>query len=119
MFVTTIVTVMVLGAAMLKQRRQTRFTMHPKITESTNKVNAIFDQYSFIEQMKYCNHPFDTQTNESLNQSIARVAPKSVCYSGMNSLNSCIAMVIGIHNLGYQDFFSKVFEALAVTPSSC
>jgi hypothetical protein len=29
--------------------------------------------------MSYCNHPFDTQTNEALNQAIANVAPKSIC----------------------------------------
>jgi len=65
--------------------------------------------------MSYCNHPFDTQTNESINQSIANVAPKSVCYFGTNSLNSRISLVVGLHNLGYHDFFSKLFEALGIS----
>jgi hypothetical protein len=82
------------------------------------QLKKIFDQYTSFDQMRYCNHPFDTQTNESLNESIARLAPKSVCYSGTNSLNSRIAIVIGIHNLGYHDFFSKVLQGVTVPLSS-
>jgi hypothetical protein len=74
-----------------------------------------FDQYTCVEQMAYCNHPFDTQMNESLNQAIANVAPKSICYSGTNSLCSHIAMVIGIHNLGHNGFFYTLFESLSIT----
>jgi hypothetical protein len=60
--------------------------------------------------MSYCNHPFDTQTNEALNQAIAKVAPKSVCYSSTTSLNARIALVIGVHNLGHLPFFSILFD---------
>jgi hypothetical protein len=78
-----------------------------------------FDQYTSIDQMRYCNHLFDTQTKESLSKSIAQLAPKSVCYSGTNSLNSQIAIVIGILNLGYQTFFSKVLETLGISLPNC
>jgi hypothetical protein len=73
-----------------------------------------FDQYACIKQMACCNHPFDTQTNEPLNQAIATVAPKNVCYSGSGSLYSRIAMVIGIHNLGNELFFKQVLQQLSV-----
>jgi len=59
--------------------------------------------------MQYCNHPHDTQTNEALNQAIANVAPKSMCYSGTYSLNSCIGVIIGVHNLGIHDFGNSWF----------
>jgi hypothetical protein len=55
--------------------------------------------------MEYCNHPFDTQTNEALNQAIMMVAPKNVCFSSTGSLFSWVAMVIGIHNLRNELFF--------------
>jgi hypothetical protein len=51
---------------------------------------------------------------ESLNQAIATVAPKNVCYSGSGSLYSRIAMVIGIHNLGNELFFKQVLQQLSV-----
>jgi hypothetical protein len=80
------------------------------------QLRKFFDQYACIKQMAYCNHPFDTQTNEPLNQVIATVAPKNVCYSGSGSLYSRIAMVIGIHNLGNELFFKQVLDQLAVFP---
>jgi len=69
-----------------------------------------FDQYANVTQMGYCNHPFDTQTNGALNQSIANSAPKSVCYSSMTSLNTRVALVMGIHNLGRLPFFSHLLS---------
>jgi len=74
-----------------------------------------FDQYAYVEQMAYCNHPFDMQTNESLNQAIATLAPKNVCYSSSGSLYSQVALVIGIHNLGYDFFKKRLLEELSVS----
>jgi len=79
------------------------------------QLKKIFDQYASIQQMEYCNHCFDTQTNESLNEAIATVAPKNVCYSNSISLYSRIALVIGIHNLGYQQFFLQLFGELQMS----
>jgi len=64
--------------------------------------------YASVEMMEYCTHPHDTQTKEALNQAIANVAPKSMCYSGTVSLNSRIAIVIGMHNLGLYEFFASL-----------
>jgi len=69
------------------------------------QIQKNFNQYACIEQMEYCNHPFDTQTNEALNQAIMMVAPKNVCFSSTGSLFSWVAMVIGIHNLRNELFF--------------
>jgi len=79
-----------------------------KYPETDQQLKEIFAQYSSIEMMSYCNHPYDTQTNEALNQVIATVALKSVCYSGSISLLSRIALVIGIHNRGYYNFFYRI-----------
>jgi hypothetical protein len=72
------------------------------------QLRKFFDQYVCIKQMAYGNHPFNTQTNESLNQAIATVAPKNVCYSGSGIFYSRIAMLIGIHNLGNELFFKQI-----------
>jgi hypothetical protein len=69
--------------------------------------------------MEYCNHPFDTQTNESLNQAIATVAPKHTCYSGSCSLQSRISIVIGVHNFSNLDFFSKLFDVMGIEMTEC
>ena len=79
-------------------------------TTTYSQLKKIFDQYANVNQMAYCNHPYDTQTNEALNQSIATVAPKNTCYSGTISLYSRINLVIGIHNLGYRQLFDALFQ---------
>jgi len=82
------------------------------------QLKNIFDQYASVEMMAYCNHFFDTQTNKSLNESIANVAPKNICYSNSVSLFSRIALVIGCNNLGYSRFFHAVFEELGMSWTS-
>jgi hypothetical protein len=87
-------------------------------TDTTNnlQLKKVFDQYA--DQMAYCNHPFDTQSNEALNQSIATLAPKSTCYSGSISLYLWLALVISIHNFGYTRMFGEIFSAhnMIMTP---
>jgi hypothetical protein len=70
------------------------------------------DQCACMEQIAYCKHPFDMQTNKSLNEAIATVAPKNFCNSNSISLYSRLALVIGIHNLGYKQFFRDLFHEL-------
>jgi hypothetical protein len=77
------------------------------------QLKAIFDHYTSVEQMGYCNHLFDTQTNASLNESIANVTPKNVCYSNSISLFTHVALVIGLHN-----FFHGVFDKLEMSWSN-
>jgi len=86
-----------------------------KYPETYNQLKEIFDQYASVDMMRYCNHPHDTQTNEALNQAIANIAPKSVCYSGNISLFSRIALVIGTHNMGYYEFYTTLFDDIGVT----
>jgi hypothetical protein len=71
--------------------------------------------YANVDQMAYCIHPFDTQTNETLNKAITNVAPKSISYSSAFSLFSRIALVIGIHKLGHLVFFHELFDRLGIT----
>jgi hypothetical protein len=87
---------------------------HP---DTYNQLKEIFQQYASVRMMQYCNHPYDTQTNEALNQSIANVSPKSVCYSSLISLYSRIALVIGTHNQGYKKFYNNLFSELGITMS--
>jgi hypothetical protein len=65
--------------------------------------------------MAYCNHPYKTQTNESINEAIATVALQNVCYSNSISLYSRVALDIGIHNLGYVQFFQDLFITLSMS----
>jgi len=56
-----------------------------KDASAYGQFKKIFDHYMNVTQMGFCNYPFDTQTNEALNQAITNSAPKSVCYSSSTS----------------------------------
>jgi len=79
------------------------------------QLKEVFDRYANPTMMAQCNHQFDTQTNEALNNAVANVAPKTVCYSGTSSLSSRISLIIGIHNMGHVPFFTTLFEKIGVT----
>jgi hypothetical protein len=49
------------------------------------QFKKIFDMYANHKEMGYCNHPYDTQNNEAMNQAVANAAPKSVCYLSTTS----------------------------------
>jgi len=86
-----------------------------KYPETYQQLKEHFNYYASVEMMRYCTHPHDTQTNEALNQAIANVAPKSVCYSGTISLNSRIGLIIGIHNMGLHSFFDGLFTTVGMS----
>ena len=75
-------------------------------------LENIFDEYTSKEQMKKCHHPWGTQLNESLNQSISSYTPKRRNYS--KSLENWVALVVGIHSLGPIVFFSKTFHSMGM-----
>jgi hypothetical protein len=83
------------------------------------QLQKIFEQYANVQQMNYCNHPFDTQTNEALNQAIATVAPKNECYSSTGSLFSRVAIVIGVHNLGNDSFSNDYCKSYQYSQTAC
>ena len=78
------------------------------------QLKEVFDQYANITMMAQCNHPYDTQTNEALNNAVANVAPKTVYYSGTISLSSRICLIIGIHNMGHVPFMTSLFDRIGV-----
>jgi hypothetical protein len=73
------------------------------------QLKEVFDQYANPTMMVQCSNLFDTKTNEALNNAVANVVPKTVCYSGTSSLSSRISLIIGIHNMGHIPFFDGRF----------
>ncbi|CAB9531379.1 unknown protein [Seminavis robusta] len=59
-------------------------------------------------------HGGDTQVNESLNNLISHYAPKNRTYCGSVSLRNRVPMAIGVHLLGYDVFFRRLFARLGM-----
>ena len=79
-----------------------------------NELTQAFAPFITHEMMVMLHHPYDTQKNEALNNSVASYAPKSRTYSLTNSLLCRVSIVAGIQIQGYEVFWSDVFSEFGV-----
>ena len=70
------------------------------------------ERFQTDENIKECLHSYDTQYNESLNNSVARYAPKFKHYGTTMSLESRVRLVIGVHNSGYSNYYLTLLTFL-------
>ena len=70
------------------------------------QLEIFFDDFISEEQVKMCTYPYDKQSNEALNQSSASYVPKTGNYGCTVSLQSRVAMCIGVHNFDPWNFIA-------------
>ena len=81
-----------------------KVSYYRSMTEHKSLFDLMWSKYApYItpERLLECLHPFDTQLNESLNNVVARYAPKNRTYGTTMSLSNRISIVVGIHNMGH------------------
>ena len=83
------------------------------------KDRALYDQFwsiygPYVEEpkLKESQHTGDTQTNEALNQSISKYAPKNKFLGSTMALTHRVHTAVGIHNLGHFSFWQRVYFEL-------
>ena len=83
------------------------------------KDNALYHQiagaiapYLTDDKLKQLAHPWSTQLNESLNNSVASFAPKNKNFCGTTSLKTRVGIAGAIMALGYEEFWKRVFSEL-------
>ena len=59
-------------------------------------------------------HGMDTQVNESLNNTVAWLAPKNKTYSGTCSLSNQICLALGVHSVGTDEYYERLFAKLSI-----
>ena len=57
-------------------------------------------------------HPWSTQLNEVMNNSVQSVAPKTKNFSGIISLKIRIGIAGGLLAIGYYEFWTRLFRKL-------
>ena len=82
-----------------------------KIYEDLHAVTSKYGAPFYLEQSR---HPFDTQSNEALNQSQICLTPKNKVFHSTPSFNYRHAIVVASHNWGYGKFWSSVMDELGV-----
>ena len=88
-------------ASASKYRSKTKHkAMYDKVKELTN--------HFFTEaRLRESSHPFDSQINEALNNSVAKYAPKNRNFSRTKSLLCRIAFCVGVHGTDINTFISR------------
>ena len=78
-----------------------RYRCKVKNKELYDAMKKILDTHTEAAMLDQIRHPFDSQKNEALNSSIARVAPKNATFSKTLSLTYRVAWVIVSDSFGY------------------
>ena len=71
--------------------------------------------YLADDKLKMLMHPWSTQLNEALNNSISSYAPKTKMFCRTMSLRTRIVIAAVVQGLGYLAFWTRVFQELGIT----
>ena len=85
-----------------------------KDAELYKALHDIVSRFIEHDRLKESAHGMDTNVNESLNNTISYLAPKNRVFCSTRSLENRVAIVVGITSIGFESFFCKVFDRLAI-----
>ena len=71
--------------------------------------------YLTDDKLKMLMHPWSTQLNEALNNSISSYAPKTKTFCRTMSLLTRVGIAAAVQGLGYSAFWNRVFQELCIT----
>ena len=87
---------------------------HKKLYE---QMKPIWDRLTTEDRLLECMHYFDSQLNEALNTSVMKYARKGRTYCTTMSLTNRVMIAVGVHNLGFFGYWSRVFLSLGIDMS--
>lgn len=74
----------------------------------------IYDKCTSKEYLLHCQHIFDTQRNEGINNKIAAYAGKGKHYAGTSSIINRVLIADGVHLVRYHHFWIFCFNLFEV-----
>ena len=87
---------------------------NPQDKKIYDQLHAITSKYGNEHYLRQSRHAFNTQTNEALNQSQARVTPKSRVFHKSKAFHYWHANVVGCHNFGYKRYWLAHYTSLGI-----
>ena len=99
----------------LKKEKKKYYRCKTRDAKLYKELSDKVARFVTLSALKEVGHGYDTNMNESFNNTIAWVAPKNKVYSTTNSLKNRIAIVLGINGLGYPQYSERIFAALNIT----
>ena len=88
------------------------FYCKKKNAKMYGQLKDILNKFNDIETLTESMHPYDTQKCESINNMIARLAPKFKHFGASFTLRTRIALAIGTVNAGYEPFYLELINRL-------
>ena len=76
-------------------------------------MKACIQTYTSFSRLSESCHHMSTQTNESLNNSIARFCPKHKHLSNTTTLLTRVSVVVAIKNMGFEQFYYKILSSIS------
>ena len=93
-----------------KQKRDTEAKSITYLVPIFTKFQALMERFMTMECLAESAHPFYSQTNEALNQSVAKYAPKHKNYSKSPSWKCRVSFAAGVHSVSLKGFVSTYCE---------
>ena len=80
-----------------------------------NALEKLLSRFLSLQNLREVSHGFDTQVNESFNNSASWMAPKNKVYCGSGSLTYRISIAIAIQSIGSTAYYGRLFKKLGIT----
>ena len=98
-----------------KKYHEPETTLLPEMYErEILQVLEILNKYTADERIREMMNFFDTQICKAINNALTFTAPKNKNFSRTRSLEYRKCHVIGTHNDGHLDFYSKILQGLGI-----
>ena len=99
-----------------EQKKQSAKIYRSKVKDAKlyKFLNDTVCRFVTAEALREVGHGFDTQVNESLNNTVSWHAPKNKTYSGTMSLSNRISMAIGISTVGSLEYYRRLFTKCGI-----
>lgn len=111
------------AAKRVNETSNDRIYLHPEgflSKEKTDELKIYCDLQKITEKygseffLMQSLHPFNTQTNESLNQSQAMLTPKNKMFHSTKAFHHRHSIMIGSHNWGFRRYWEETFAELGI-----
>jgi hypothetical protein len=79
-----------------------------------NLLDEKIQRFITLDKLVEMAHGMDTNVNEAFNQICSWFTLKNKVFAGSGSLRNRIAFGVGINSLGYNEFFTKLFDSLGI-----
>ena len=100
---------------LLQKHKDGYYRCKVKQGEMYHEILKRYSPYITREALQQLHHPWHTQRNEAMNQSVSAFAPKGKTYSLSTSLDSRVGIAAGVRNVGYKTLWSTLFSSFRLT----